>query len=72
MTIRRRASILIGMTQSMLGALAAVFAYVLYYNFFEVQTLLNVPRTDVLLYMFLLIAFGLLSIISGLFLVNEQ
>ena len=72
MTIRRRASILIGLTQSMIGALAAVFGYVLYYNFFEVQTLLNVPRTDVLLYMFLLIAFGLLSIISGLFLVNEQ
>ena len=56
----------------MLGALAAVFAYVLYYNFFEVQAVLSVPQTDVLLYMFLLIAFGILSITSGLFLVNEQ
>jgi len=31
-----------------------------------------VPQRDVLLYMLILIAFGLLSIISGLFLVNEQ
>jgi len=52
--------------------LAAVFAYVLYYDFFEVQTILSVPRTDVILYMFILIVFGILSIISGLFLVNEQ
>ncbi len=72
MAIRRRVSIIIGLTQSMLGALAAVFAYVLYYNFFEVQAVLSVPQTDVLLYMFLLIAFGILSITSGLFLANEQ
>ena len=56
----------------MIGALAAVFGYVLYYNFFEVQAALSVPQTDVLLYMFLFIVFGILSIISGLFLVNEQ
>lgn len=60
------------MAQGIVGALAAVFAYVLYYDFFEVQTILSVPRTDVILYMFILIVFGLLSIISGLFLVNEQ
>lgn len=72
MAIRRKVSIFIGMMQNMLGSLAAVFAYVLYYNFFNVQAVLNVPKTDVLLYMFLLLAFGTLSIISGLFLVNEQ
>lgn len=56
----------------MIGAFATVFAYVLYYNLFEIQTLLNVPQSDAVLYMLVLIVFGLLSIISGLFLANEH
>jgi len=62
----------VGFTQSVIGAFATVFAYVLYHNFFGIQTLLNVPQQDLLLYMLILIVFGLLSIISGLFLINEQ
>jgi len=56
----------------MIGAFTAVFAYVLYHDFFGMQSVLNVPKKDVVLYMLVLIVFGLLSIISGLFLVNEQ
>jgi len=56
----------------MVGAFAAIFAYLLYHNFLGIQATLNVPSSDVHLYMFILIIFGLLSIISGLFLTNEQ
>jgi hypothetical protein len=49
-----------------------VFAFFLYHNFFGVQAMFNVPQKDVILYMLILIVFGLLSIISGLFLVNEE
>jgi len=62
----------VGATQSVIGAFATVFAYFLYYNVLGLQTVLNVPQKDVVLYMLILIIFGLLSIISGLFLVNEQ
>jgi len=72
MGIRRKISIVVGLAQSVLGALVAVFAYILYHNFFDIQAVLNVPQKDVVLYMLVLIVFGLLSIISGLFLVNEQ
>lgn len=72
MGIRRNVSIVIGATQSIIGGLAAIFAYILYHNFFGVQEVLNVPQKDVLFYMLVLIVFGFVSIISGLFLVNEQ
>jgi len=72
LSIRRKVSIVVGLAQSLIGAFATVFAYVLYYNFLGIQAVLNVPQKDVVLYMLILIVFGLLSIISGLFLVNEQ
>lgn len=62
----------VGLAQSVTGASATVFAFLLYYNFFGMQAVLNVPQRDVILYMLILIVFGLLSIISGLFLVNEE
>ena len=70
MGIRRKASIALGSVQSVIGSLTTVFAYLLYYNFLDVQTVLNVPQKDVVLYMLVLIVFGLLSIISGLFLLS--
>jgi len=72
MGIRRKVSIFIGTAQGVMGAFATVFAYVLYHNFFNVQEVFNVPAQDVVLYMLIFIVFGSLSIISGLFLVNEQ
>lgn len=72
MGIRRSVSIAVGLAQNVLGALAAIFAFTLYYNFSGIQTVLNVPPKDVLFYMLVLIIFGFVSIISGLFLVNEQ
>jgi len=71
-TIKRKFFIFVGLTQSIIGAFATAFAYMLYHNFLGIQTMLSVSSSDVLLYMLILIVFGLLSIISGLFLVNEQ
>jgi len=62
----------VGLAQSVIGAFATVFAFFLYYNLFGMQAVLNLPQKEVVLYMLILIVFGLLSIISGLFLVNEQ
>jgi hypothetical protein len=70
--IIRKVSIVVGLTQSIIGTLATIFAYLLYHNFLGVQTMLNVPSKDMVLFMLILIVFGLLSIISGLFLLNEK
>ena len=70
MGVRRKATIAFGVAQSIIGSLATVFAYLLYYNFVDVQTVLSVPQKDIVLYMLVLIVFGLLSIISGLFLLS--
>ena len=72
MSFRRKVSMVVGLTQSVIGAFATVFAFILYHNFSGIQAMLNVTAKDVVLYMLILIVFGLLSIISGLFLVNEQ
>lgn len=72
MGIIRKVSIAVGLTQSIVGILATIFAYLLYHNFLGVQTMLNVPSKDMVLFMLILIVFGLLSIISGLFLLNEK
>lgn len=61
---------MIGCFQSAIGASASIFAYLLYYNFLGVQVMLNVPSSDVASYMMVLIIFGVLSVISGLYLVT--
>lgn len=71
MGVRRKTAMVVGLSQGLIGAFATVFAYVLYHNFFGIQTVLNVPQQNVLLYILVLIVFGLLSIINGLFLINE-
>jgi len=70
--IRRNVSIAVGLAQSIIGVFAAVFAFILYYNFSGIQTVLNIPQKDVLFYMLVLIVFGFVSIVGGLFLVNGQ
>ena len=62
----------IGITQSTMGVLASIFAYVLYHNFFNIQEILSVSSQDVAYFMMVLIVFGVLSVIGGLFLINEQ
>ena len=72
LNFRRRLSIAIGVAQSSMGVLASVFAYILYHNFFSVQQILNVPSQDIAYFMMVSIVFGVLSVISGLFIVASN
>ena len=68
--LRKRISVVIGCTQSAIGAFASISAYLLYYNFLGVQAMLNVRSSDVASYMAVLVIFGMLSLISGLYLIT--
>jgi amino acid transporter len=57
--------------QSIIAVAAVIFGFVLYFNFFEIQTLLNVPSDLVFYYLSALLAIGFISLMSGLFLVYE-
>jgi len=71
MEVRKIISRVVGVAQSGMGVLAVIFAYLLYYNLFDVQGMLNASAQNAPLYMLLLLIFGLFSVISGLFLIYE-
>jgi len=71
MEVRKIVSRVVGIAQSGLGVSAIIFAYMLYYNLFDIQDMLNASAQNVPLYMLLLLIFGLLSVISGFFLIYE-
>jgi len=61
----------VGGIQCGLGGLASVFDYLVYTNS-SLQEALAIAFDEVYLYMFLLLVFGMLSILSGLLLVYEE
>ena len=71
MEARKIVSKVVGVAQSGIGVLAVIFAYILYYNLFDIQGMLNTSAQNAPLYMLILLIFGLLSVISGLFLIYE-
>lgn len=71
MGLRRILAVVVGSLQAAIGVLAVLFIYVLYHNFFDVQSLMNISE-NVPVYMLLLFVFGFVSIISGLFLIHER
>jgi hypothetical protein len=67
---------IIGIIQSVIGALAIVLAYVLHYNLFDIQAnireMLGISVSENLpLYMLLAFTFGFFSIASGFILIHE-
>ena len=72
MGIRETITKIVGLAQGVVGAVAFVFAYFLYYNLFNVQAMLGISAKDLFLYMLLFTVFGFLSIASALFLIFEQ
>jgi hypothetical protein len=62
----------IGVIQAAIGGIAMVFAFLAFYNVFGIQTVLGVSPESIGLYLWVFIIFGLLSIISGLFLFYER
>lgn len=61
-----------GIMQEVIGVLAIVFAYALYYNLLDVRVGLNIPEKHVSFYLLLLFIFGFISIVSGFFLIHER
>ena len=71
MGLRRILAAVVGALQVAIGVLAVIFACILYFDFFDVQTGLNIPVELLPFYLFALMVFGFFSIISGLFLFHE-
>ena len=72
MNARQTLSKTIGLTQAAIGGIAVVFAFLSFYNVFGIQPMLGVSPDSIGLYLWVFIIFGLLSIISGLFLFYES
>ncbi|UCF44740.1 MAG: hypothetical protein JSW44_02900 [Candidatus Bathyarchaeota archaeon] len=72
MNAKRILSKIVGLIQTTMGGLTMVFAFFLFYNIFNIQTVLGFSNEGIGLYLWVFIIFGLLSIISGLFLFYEQ
>lgn len=60
-----------GILQVAIGALAVISVYLLYYNLFDIQSVLGTSERNALMYALLLFLFGFLSITSGSFLIHE-
>jgi len=72
MNVKRILSKIVGLTQTAIGGLVMIFAFLSFYNVFGIQEMLGVSAEGIGLYLWAFIIFGLLSIISGLFLFYEQ
>lgn len=72
MRVKRILVAIVGITQGAIGGLAGILAYILYFNFLDVQTTLNVSAELLPLYLLILSVFGFFSVISGFFLIHEE
>ncbi len=62
---------IVGVTQTAVGGVTMLFAFFIFYNIFDLQTALGFAEEAVGLYLWTFLILGLLSVISGLFLVYE-
>jgi uncharacterized membrane protein YozB (DUF420 family) len=62
---------IIGFAQTIMGGTATFFAIFLFYNAFNIKTMFGFNTAETVIYVWLLIIFGILSLISGLFLFFE-
>jgi uncharacterized membrane protein YozB (DUF420 family) len=62
---------IIGFAQTIMGGTATFFAIFLFYNAFNIKTMFGFNTAETVIYVWLLIIFGILSLISGLFLFLE-
>jgi hypothetical protein len=72
MNAKRILSKIIGLTQTAIGASIMILAFFVFYNIFNIQTALGFSSEAIGLYLWAFIIFGLLSVISGLFLFYEH
>jgi len=71
MGVRRILVTIVGIAQGAIGVLAGILACILYFNFFGVQTMLNVSTDLLPLYLLILGIFSFFSVINGFFLIHE-
>lgn len=62
---------IVGLTQTVIGGLIMLFAFFVFYNIFNIQAVFGFSVETIGLYLWAFIIFGLLSVISGLFLFYE-
>ena len=62
---------IVGVTQTAIGGIIMLFAFFIFYNIFDIQTAFGFAAETIGLYLWAFIIFGLLSVISGLFLFYE-
>lgn len=62
----------IGLIQVSIGGLSACFGYILFDDFFDLQTILGLSSGEIGFYLWILTTFGILSTISGLLLLYEK
>jgi formate hydrogenlyase subunit 3/multisubunit Na+/H+ antiporter MnhD subunit len=72
METRKTLSKIVGLMQAVIGGISIVFAFLAFYNIFSIQTMLGTTGVDIGFYLWVFIIVGILSIISGLFLLYEQ
>jgi len=72
MNTRKILSQAIGLMQTAIGGVAIVFAFLTSYNIFNIQTMLGATETDIGFYFSVFLIVGILSVISGLFLLYQQ
>jgi hypothetical protein len=72
MNARMILSKIVGLTQTVIGGITMVFAFLSFYDVFSIQAILGVSAEGIGLYLWFFIIFGLLSAISGLVLFYEH
>ncbi|MCX8153538.1 MAG: hypothetical protein N3E52_03785 [Candidatus Bathyarchaeota archaeon] len=66
--IGKKISKTVGLMQAVIGGASMFFAFFLFYNVFSLQEILGASDGHIWFYLWILIIFGLLSVISGLLL----
>lgn len=72
MKISRVLIAMVGIVQSVIGAIAMVLALMFHLNMLEVQTIFSLPPEFLPFYQIILGLFSLFSIISGLYLIRGE
>ncbi len=72
MKAKRILVVIVGTTQGAIGMLALILACILYFNFLNIQTTLEVSAELLPLSLLILSIFGFFSVMSGLFLLHEH
>jgi hypothetical protein len=62
---------IVGVTQTVVGGVIMLLSFFIFYNIFDLRTTLVLAEEAVGLYLWIFLILGLLSVISGLFLIYE-